>query len=121
LLVRKRAQASIALGEHDIKEDNGYVNEHRDLITAILEDTPLNEAKQVADSTLTAMMGREAAYSGAAVEWDDMLNSTFTYGPEVLYSDCSKMEWGDFRTLAPPMPSQHDIFKQPPALPLAKA
>ncbi len=105
----------------EIKQDNGYVNEHCDLINAILADTPLNEAKQVADSTLTAMMGREAAYSGAAVEWDDMLNSTFTYGPEVLYSDCSKMEWGDFRTLAPPMPSQHDIFKQPPALPLAKA
>src|SRR5215468_2132324 len=26
-----------------IKEDNGYVNEHRDLINAIVNDTPLNE------------------------------------------------------------------------------
>ena len=105
----------------EIKEDNGYVNEHRDLINAILDDTPLNEARQVADSTLTAIMGREAAYSGAEVDWETMLNSKFTYGPDLLYQDCARMEWGDFRTLAPPMPSEHDIFKANPALPIAKA
>jgi myo-inositol 2-dehydrogenase/D-chiro-inositol 1-dehydrogenase len=75
-----------------ITEDNGYVNEHRDLINAILHDTPLNEAKQVADSTLTAIMGREAAYSGSEVEWDTVLNSNFTYGPDLLYKDCARME-----------------------------
>lgn len=105
----------------EIKEDNGYVNEHRDLICAILNDTPLNEAKQVADSTLTAMMGREAAYSGSEVDWETMLNSNFVYGPDLLYKDCSKMQWGDFRTLAPPMPGEHNIFKQKAILPLAKA
>jgi len=31
------------------------------------------------------------------------------------------MEWGPFRTLQPPMPSRHNIFKEPPMLPLAKA
>ncbi len=103
-----------------ITEDNGYVNEHRDLITAILEDKPLNEARQVTDSTLTAIMGREAAYSGAEVEWDAMLNSKFAYGPDLLYQDCSKMQWGAFRTLQPPMPSDHDIFKDPPVVPVAK-
>ena len=46
------------------------MQEHIDLINAILKDTHLNEAKQVTDSTLTAIMGREAAYSGAGVEWD---------------------------------------------------
>ena len=105
----------------EIKEDNGYVNEHRDLICAILNDTPLNEAKQVADSTLTAIMGREAAYSGAEVDWETMLNSKFHYGPDQLYQDCSKMSWGDFRTLAPPMPDKHNIFKDNATLPLAKA
>jgi len=105
----------------EIKEDNGYVNEHRDLICAILNDTPLNEAKQVADSTLTALMGREAAYSGSEVDWDTMLNSTFHYRPEMLSQDCSKMAWGDFRTLAPPMPGNHNIFKENANLPLAKA
>ena len=97
------------------------MQEHIDLINAILKDTPLNEAKQVTDSTLTAIMGREAAYSGAGVDWDQVLNSKFTYGPDLLYKDCAKMEWGDFRTLQPPMPSQHDIFKDPPVVPVVKA
>jgi myo-inositol 2-dehydrogenase/D-chiro-inositol 1-dehydrogenase len=105
----------------DVKADNGYVNEHRDLINAILNDTPLNEAKQVADSTLTAIMGREAAYSGSEVEWDTILNSKFTYGPPQLYQDCAGMKFGAFRTLQPPMPSRHDIFKDPVELPLANA
>jgi hypothetical protein len=98
-----------------------YVQEHIDLITAIQNDTPLNEAKQVTDSTLTAIMGREAGYSGAGVEWDTVLNSTFTYTPELLYQNCAKMEFGAFRTLQPPMPSMHDIFKDPPMLAVAKA
>ncbi|MDW8310444.1 MAG: Gfo/Idh/MocA family oxidoreductase, partial [Verrucomicrobiales bacterium] len=96
-----------------------YVQEHIDLIEAILKDAELNEAAQVTDSTLTAIMGREAAYSGSVVEWDDILKSTFQYGPELVYSDPSKMTWGPFRTLKPPMPSQHDIFKNPPAVPTA--
>ena len=81
----------------------------------------MNEAKQVTDSTLTAIMGREAAYSGAGVEWDQVLNCKFTYGPELLYPDCAKMQWGPFRTLQPPLPSQHNIFKNPPMVPVATA
>jgi len=98
-----------------------YVQEHIDLINAIQNDTPLNEAKQVTDSTLTAIMGREAAYSGAGVEWDAVLNSKFAYAPDQLFKDCSQMEWGAFRTLQPPMPSQHDILKDPPVVPVLKA
>jgi len=74
----------------------------------------------VTDSTLTAILGREASYSGAGVEWDKVLNSTFAYGPELQYQDCSKMKWGSFRTLRPPMPSEHDILKDPPVV-LVKA
>ncbi|MBM3837911.1 MAG: Gfo/Idh/MocA family oxidoreductase [Verrucomicrobia bacterium] len=98
---------------------SGYVQEHINLINAILTDTELNEAKNVTDSTLTCIMGREAAYSGSAVEWDAILNSKFAYGPEQVYKDSSKMQWGDFRTLLPPMPSVHDIFKDPPVVPVA--
>ena len=90
-----------------------YMQEHVDLITAIVNGAELNEAKQVTDSTLTAIMGREAAYSGGVVEWDDMKNSEFAYGPEQLYKDSSKMTWGEFRTLKSPMPGDHDIFAKP--------
>jgi len=103
------------------KDTSPYVQEHIDLITAILKDTPLNEAKQVTDSTLTAIMGREAAYSGAGVEWDQILNSKFTYGPDILYKDCASMQWGPFRTLQPPMPGMHNILKDPPVVPVVQA
>jgi len=103
-----------------ITEDNGYVNEHRDLINAILNDTELNEGKQVTDSTLTAIMGREAAYSGSEVNWDTVRNAKFTYGPEQLYTDPSKMTWDAFRTLTPPIPNEHDIFAEPPVIGIVK-
>jgi predicted dehydrogenase len=95
-----------------------YVQEHIDLINAICNDTELNEAKQVADSTLTAIMGREAAYSGAAVEWDAIKASDWAYAPPILFQDASKMEFGSFRSLQPPMPSDHNIFKDPPVVPV---
>ena len=94
-----------------------YVQEHVDLINAIVKDTELNEGKQVTDSTMTAIMGREAAYSGTVVEWDDMVNSEFAYGPAELYSNAAAMKWGSFRTLKPPMPGNHDIFSKPPVVP----
>jgi predicted dehydrogenase len=103
------------------KKVDPYVQEHIDLINAITNDTELNEAKQVTDSTLTAIMGREAAYSGKEVEWDAILNSKFSYGPELLYQNCGAMQFAEFRTLQPPMPSMHDILKDPPMLPVAKA
>jgi len=96
-----------------------YVQEHVDLIKAIASGAELNEAEQVTDSTLTAIMGREAAYGGGVVEWDDIKSSEFAYGPPTLYTDASKMQWGEFRTLRPPMPGSHDIFAKPPQVPTA--
>jgi hypothetical protein len=100
-----------------LQSGNPYVQEHIDLINAIIKGTDLNETKAVTDSTLTAIMGREAAYSGAGVSWDEILNSNFMYGPELLYTDCAKMTWGDFRVLQPPMPGKFNIFKDPPVIP----
>ena len=42
---------------------NPYVEEHKDLIASIRSGNPLNEGRQVAESTLCAIMGRESAYS----------------------------------------------------------
>ena len=94
-----------------------YVQEHVDLINAIVNDTPLNEAEQVTDSTVTAIMGREAAYSGGVVEWDDILKCKFVYGPPDLYTNPAGMKYGAFRTLKSPMPGSWDIFKDKPDVP----
>jgi predicted dehydrogenase len=60
---------------------NPYVQEHKDLIASIRAGTPLNEAEQVAHSTLTAIMGREAAYTGQVIKWDEFLASNLDLSP----------------------------------------
>jgi predicted dehydrogenase len=55
---------------------NPYVQEHADLIASIRAGKPLNEAKRVAESTLTAIMGRMSAYTGRALSWDWVMNSS---------------------------------------------
>ena len=42
---------------------NPYVQEHADLIKSIRSGSPLNEGRQVAESTLCAIMARESAYA----------------------------------------------------------
>src|SRR5262249_20713987 len=60
----------------DVKKDNApYVQEHTDLIESIRSGKPINELKNVAESSLTAIMGRMAGYTGKPVTWDKALNS----------------------------------------------
>ena len=40
------------------------MQEHTDLIESIRSGKPINELKNVAESTLTAIMGRMSAYTG---------------------------------------------------------
>jgi predicted dehydrogenase len=53
----------------------GYVQEHVDLIASIRSGKYVNELQQVAESTLTAIMGRMATYTGRAITWEQALNS----------------------------------------------
>lgn len=54
---------------------NPYQQEHDDLFAAIRNDKPFNEAVNGAMSSLTAIMGRLATYSGKVIERDEVLNS----------------------------------------------
>ncbi len=61
---------------------NPYEQEHVDLISSIRgEGKYLNEAQQVAESTLTAIMGRMSAYTGKEITWDQALNSKLDLSP----------------------------------------
>lgn len=55
---------------------NPYVQEHTDLIASIRSGKPINEGRQVAESTLTAIMGRMSAYTGKEITWDFALNES---------------------------------------------
>lgn len=59
----------------DRKSSDPYVQEHTDLITSIRSGKPINELKNVAESSLTAIMGRMSTYTGKEVTWDKALNS----------------------------------------------
>ena len=58
-----------------------YVQEHIDLIASIRSGKPLNEGVRIAESTLTAIMGRMSAYTGRAIKWDEALNSKEDLSP----------------------------------------
>ncbi|MEL7498146.1 MAG: Gfo/Idh/MocA family oxidoreductase [Planctomycetota bacterium] len=53
-----------------------YEQEHMDLVASIRNGKPIMEIQEVADSSMTALMGREAAYSGQEVTYDFMINKS---------------------------------------------
>jgi predicted dehydrogenase len=61
---------------------NPYVLEHKDLVASITgEGTHYNEARQVAESTLCAIMGRMSAYTGQEVTWEQAMSSKLDLSP----------------------------------------
>lgn len=60
---------------------NPYVKEHTDLINSIRNGNPINEAQNVAESTMTAIMGRQSAYTGKEVTWEEMMASELDLSP----------------------------------------
>jgi predicted dehydrogenase len=65
----------------EISIAKAYVQEHTDLVESIRSGKPLNEAEQVAMSTLTAILGREAAYTGKEITHAEMMASELDLSP----------------------------------------
>jgi myo-inositol 2-dehydrogenase/D-chiro-inositol 1-dehydrogenase len=76
---------------------NPYMLEHRDLIKSIRDGKPLNEGRRIAETTMTAIMGRMAGYTGKVITWDQAINSTDKLAPE-------KFEFGPLATPAVAVP-----------------
>jgi hypothetical protein len=51
------------------------------LVESIRLNKKINQAEDLAYSTLVAILGREAAYTGKAISWDEILASPLRYGP----------------------------------------
>jgi predicted dehydrogenase len=65
-----------------------YVQEHIDLVNSIRGEGPkLHEGVQVAESTMTAVIGRMSAYTGRRVRWDEAMESGMSIVPENLSLD----------------------------------
>jgi predicted dehydrogenase len=62
-----------------------YVQEHVDMMNSILGSGPyINEGMAVAESTMTAIMGRESAYSGQKITWDMIMKSNQNLMPSAF-------------------------------------
>jgi myo-inositol 2-dehydrogenase/D-chiro-inositol 1-dehydrogenase len=75
------------VGKNYGQDNNPYDTEHVVLYDHIRSDSPINNAYYTAESTLTAILGRMACYSGAEVTWDQALNSTVDTMPKNLAWD----------------------------------
>jgi len=63
-----------------------YQVEHNEFFASIRNGKPINDGVRMAHSTLQAIMGRMAAYTGQIITWDQALNSQESLGP-------AKLEW----------------------------
>ena len=53
-----------------------YEQEHKDLVDSIRAGQPIVELRQLADSSMVAVLGRMAAYTGQKVTWDFAVNES---------------------------------------------
>lgn len=65
-------------------EPDPYQVEHDILFAAIRKKELISDAEHAAKSTLTAIMGRMATYSGKVITWDDAMNSDMKLMPETM-------------------------------------
>jgi myo-inositol 2-dehydrogenase/D-chiro-inositol 1-dehydrogenase len=57
------------------RADDMYQNEHNEFFASIRSGTPINNGDYMCKSTLLAIMGRMACYTGQEVTWERALNS----------------------------------------------
>ena len=65
------------------EEQNPYQNEWNDLIDAIVNGKPYNEVKRGVEASLVTSMGRMAAHTGRIITYDQILNSSHEFAPDV--------------------------------------
>jgi len=77
--------------QHDSSNDpNPYQVEHDELFDAIARgEYKFADTENGAKSTMTAIMGRMATYSGKMISWDDAINSEVSLLPQKFAWDAN--------------------------------
>jgi myo-inositol 2-dehydrogenase / D-chiro-inositol 1-dehydrogenase len=86
--------------KYDGDKPSMYLLEHLALMKGIREGAPINNGDYMCKSTLMAIMGREAAYSGEVIKWDDAMASQQKLGPD-------RPNWGPAPDVEVAMPGQY--------------
>ena len=98
-------------GEKETKSP--YQVEHDDLFHAIRNNISYNEAEYGAHSTMTAIMGRMATYSGVVIDWERALNSKVVLAPDTFAWDATPKSCpGKDGMYAMPMPGDPEWRKK---------
>jgi hypothetical protein len=84
------------------KLDNHH-QEHHDLFAALRRGEVYNEGDYGAESTMTAILGRMATYSGQVVKWDEGLQSDVDLSPATY----------DFAATPPVVPNANGFYPVP--------
>jgi predicted dehydrogenase len=74
---------------HSLKsKDDMYQSEHNALFESIRTGKPINNGEYMSNSSLMAIMGRMATYTGQVITWEQALNSQEDLTPVKKYEWC---------------------------------
>jgi myo-inositol 2-dehydrogenase / D-chiro-inositol 1-dehydrogenase len=76
------------------QKNDMYQAEHDALFASIRQNKPINDGHRMATSTMLAIMGRMAAYTGQQITWDQAMNSQERLFPE-------KLDWNGSHDVPP--------------------
>jgi predicted dehydrogenase len=76
---------------------NMYDVEHQEMVQGIRSGNIINNGHYMANSSMIAILGRMACYSGQTITWDEAVNSKENLSPKAY-------EWGPLETPAVAMP-----------------
>jgi predicted dehydrogenase len=89
--------------DHEVQP---YVQEHVDLVKSIRDGNPLNDAERIANTNLTAIIGRESAYSGDVVRYKWALEeSELRLGP----ADCDTLAFESMAVTPVRIPGEYKL------------
>jgi predicted dehydrogenase len=93
------------------KVDNHH-QEHHDMFAALRRGEHYNEGDYGAESTMTAIMGRMATYSGKLIKWDEAIGSTVDLSPGSYDFAATPPVLPDANGFYPvPVPGKTDVLK----------
>lgn len=96
-------KGNVLYDHNGMNDPNPYQQEHDELFEAIRTGGYIDDTDYGAKTTMTAIMGRMASYSGQMIEWDDAINSDAQLMPYDVTSD----------TPPPVLPDENGFYPVP--------
>lgn len=66
--------ADLPYEDDNKRQFGGHQQEHINMLYRLVKGIPINEARNVAEATAVAVMGRISAYTGKKVQWTDVMD-----------------------------------------------